>query len=91
MNAEDLFRYLKFMKDMGKDLNKVEIALGDDEELNGVHYCSFIHLYNTKNVKNYTWQDLSSGKISLDNFAENETKKDLKELHKNADEVILIS
>lgn len=45
LTMNDIYNMCLQLKEQGKDLNKLPIYLGDDDELNGVHsgwYCEYI-------------------------------------------------
>lgn len=91
MTAKDLLKYLETLESRNINLNNVEIALGDDEELNGLHYGSYVELVSTKDVKDYKWEDVVNGKIPIEDYSADNIKVQVKELFGKNKKVLMIS
>lgn len=64
-----------------KELKNLNIYLGDDEELNGIHYGLFCQEVNIEDSKGYTLNDVAQGKITITDYSAQSLATDIKELN----------
>lgn len=92
-HLKQLFKVIKNKYNLtDKELNDLNIYLGDDEELNGIHYGLFCQDVNVDEAKGYKWSDMESGKITFDEYCQQSLQQDVKDLNEKQTGIcILIS